>query len=77
MVQVCEIIEDIRIIKDTPEIETMKIAATIADEAFQHILSTTWATAGSVAGCHSSPWRSPPRRAMPCWLSCIRLPWRP
>ena len=39
MVPVCEIIEDIRIIKDTPEIETMKIAANIADEAFHHILT--------------------------------------
>ncbi|MES9795237.1 M24 family metallopeptidase [Bacillus toyonensis] len=39
MIQVCEIIENIRIIKDTPEIETMKIAATIADEAFHHILT--------------------------------------
>ena len=36
---VCEIIEDIRIIKDMPEIETMRIAANIADEAFHHILS--------------------------------------
>ena len=25
MIQVCEIIENIRIIKDTPEIETMKL----------------------------------------------------
>ena len=39
MIQVCEIIENIRIIKDTPEIETMKIAANIADEAFHHILT--------------------------------------
>lgn len=39
LVQVCEIIENIRIIKDTPEIETMKIAANIADEAFHHILT--------------------------------------
>ena len=39
MIQVCEIIESIRIIKDTPEIETMKIAAHIADEAFHHILT--------------------------------------
>lgn len=38
MVPVCEIIENIRLIKDTPEIETMKIAANIADEAFHHIL---------------------------------------
>ncbi|PGK68115.1 aminopeptidase [Bacillus thuringiensis] len=39
MVPVCEIIEDIRLIKDTSEIETMKIAATIADEAFHHIVT--------------------------------------
>ncbi|MEB9971892.1 Xaa-Pro peptidase family protein [Bacillus cereus] len=39
MVPVCEIIEDIRLIKDTSEIETMKIAATIADEAFYHIVT--------------------------------------
>ncbi|HDR4602538.1 MULTISPECIES: M24 family metallopeptidase [Bacillus] len=39
MVQVCEIIENIRLIKDTHEIETMKIAANIADEAFYHILT--------------------------------------
>ena len=39
MVQVCEIIENIRIIKDTSEIETMKIAANIADEAFHHIIT--------------------------------------
>lgn len=39
MIQVCEIIENIRIIKDTPEIEIMKIAANIADEAFHHILT--------------------------------------
>ncbi|MGF2769670.1 M24 family metallopeptidase [Bacillus cereus] len=39
MVPVCEIIEDIRLIKDTTEIETMKIAATIADEAFHHIVT--------------------------------------
>ncbi|PFD71479.1 M24 family metallopeptidase [Bacillus cereus] len=39
MVQVCEIIENIRIIKDTPEIETMKTAANIADEAFHHVLT--------------------------------------
>lgn len=39
MVPVCEIIENIRLIKDTSEIETMKIAATIADEAFHHIVT--------------------------------------
>ena len=39
MVQVCEIIENIRLIKDTHEIETMKIAANIADEAFHHIIT--------------------------------------
>lgn len=39
MVQVCEIIENIRLIKDTHEIETMKIAAHIADEAFHHIIT--------------------------------------
>ncbi|HDX9634090.1 M24 family metallopeptidase [Bacillus cereus group sp. MYBK108-2] len=39
MVPVCEIIEDIRLIKDTSEIETIKIAATIADEAFHHIVT--------------------------------------
>ncbi len=39
MVPVCEIIENIRLIKDTPEIETMKIAANIADEAFHHIIT--------------------------------------
>lgn len=39
MVPVCEIIEDIRLIKDTSEIETMKIAATIADEVFHHIVT--------------------------------------
>ncbi|PFR90783.1 aminopeptidase [Bacillus cereus] len=39
MIQVCEIIENIRIVKDTPEIEIMKIAANIADEAFHHILT--------------------------------------
>lgn len=39
LIQVCEIIENIRIIKDTPEIEIMKIAANIADEAFHHILT--------------------------------------
>ncbi|KAB2398978.1 MULTISPECIES: M24 family metallopeptidase [Bacillus] len=39
MVPVCEIIENIRLIKDTSEIETMKIAATIADQAFHHIVT--------------------------------------
>ncbi|MGE7886576.1 M24 family metallopeptidase [Bacillus cereus] len=39
IVPVCEIIENIRLIKDTSEIETMKIAATIADEAFHHIVT--------------------------------------
>ncbi|HDR7791610.1 TPA: aminopeptidase P family protein [Bacillus luti] len=38
MVAVCEIIENIRLIKDAPEIEIMKLAATIADEAFHHII---------------------------------------
>ncbi|KFM99200.1 aminopeptidase P family protein [Bacillus clarus] len=38
MIPVCEIIENIRTIKDESEIETIKIAANIADEAFHHIL---------------------------------------
>ena len=36
MIQVCEIIENIRIIKDTPEIETMKIAANIGRSISPH-----------------------------------------
>ena len=38
MIQVCEIIENIRIIKDTPEIETMKIAANIGTKHFTTFL---------------------------------------
>ncbi|EEL49677.1 MULTISPECIES: M24 family metallopeptidase [Bacillus cereus group] len=37
LVQVNELVETIRTIKEDTEIETMKIAARIADEAFQHI----------------------------------------
>ncbi|MEN1934377.1 Xaa-Pro peptidase family protein [Paenibacillus sp. 102] len=39
LVQVSELVETIRAIKEDPEIETMKIAARIVDEAFQHITS--------------------------------------
>ncbi|MEH7456847.1 Xaa-Pro peptidase family protein [Bacillus sp. JJ1127] len=39
IVQVCELIETIRTIKEKSEIETIKIAANIADQAFQHITS--------------------------------------
>ena len=37
LVQVSELIETIRAIKEESEIETIKVAARIADEAFQHI----------------------------------------
>lgn len=37
LVQVSELVETIRAIKEESEIETIKIAARIADEAFQHI----------------------------------------
>ncbi|PEY41348.1 aminopeptidase [Bacillus cereus] len=37
LVQVSELVETIRAIKEESEIETIKVAARIADEAFQHI----------------------------------------